>query len=527
VNTTPYWFQTSLPRFPRLDRNLTADVVVVGAGITGITTALFLKRAGCKVVLLERGRAASMDTGHTTAHLTIVTDKPLTQLVKAVGNREAQAVWQAGATAIRQIEDLVREYEISCEFRKVPFYLSTPLRQLEVNPGDRERLVDETSLAGELGFPAEFLDSIPLMRRPGMLMPDQALFHPRKYLRALIERIPGKGSHVFEHSEATEITEQPLAVHANGHRVSCGHLVFATNTPLQGTTPTLKALLFQTKLALYTSYVIGAEVARGAVPEASYCDSDDPYYYLRVEPGRSRDFVIFGGEDHKTGQVRNTRVPYRSLAARLHQILPKARITHRWSGQIIETHDGLPYIGPTAERQFAATGYCGNGMTFATIAAMMARDWLDGIDNPWNELFAPTRKNFPVGALDYLKENLDYPVRLVGDRFRKVDEATPAAVRPGEGKIVRFRGDKVAAYRDEAGTLTMVSPVCTHLGCLVNWNPTERTWDCPCHGSRFRPDGAVVAGPAEKPLPRVARKSTAGEGERRRSRAVSRRSPVQ
>ena len=522
MNTTPYWFQTPLPRFPRLEKNLTADVVVIGAGITGITTALLLKRAGHKVVLLERGRSASMDTGHTTAHLTCVTDKQLTRLARTLGKDEARTVWQAGETAIQQIENLVQELDLACEFRRVPFYLSTPLRQARVRSSDRKRLVDEATLAGELGFPADFTEEVPVLKRPGMVIPNQALFHPRKYLRGLIERIPGRGSHVFEHSEVTEITDEPLTVHANGYNVSCAHMIFATNTPLQGITPTIKALLFQTKLAYYTSYVLGAEVGKGLAPEASYCDSDNPYYYLRVEPGRSRDYVIFGGEDHKTGQLRNTRVPYRNLAARLHQILPKARITHRWSGQVIETHDGLPYIGETAERQFAATGYCGNGMTFATVAAMMARDWLSGADNPWKELFSPGRKNVSGGALDYVKENVDYPLRLIADRFRKVEEPNPASVEPGEGRLVRYRGARVAAYRSEAGDLTLLSPVCTHLGCLVNWNPAERTWDCPCHGSRFRPDGAVMAGPAEKPLHAVGRKSAAGVGGRRRPGTVSR-----
>jgi glycine/D-amino acid oxidase-like deaminating enzyme/nitrite reductase/ring-hydroxylating ferredoxin subunit len=414
--------------------------------------------------------------------------------------------WLAGQTAIEQIASLIEENGIECEFRRVPFYLSTPLRAARTNPRDRKQLEQETTVATELGFSAEFLKEIPLVHRPGMLVPDQALFHPRKYLRILLERIPGRGSHVFEHSEAAEITEKPLSFQANGHTVTCDRLVLATNNPLQGITPTLKALLFQTKLALYTSYVVGAQVPKGLVPEGSWCDSDDPYYYLRVEPGRSSDYVIMGGEDHKTGQEPDPERRYRRVFAQLRKLVPRARLLHRWSGQLLETHDGLPYIGETAEGQFVATGYCGNGMTFATTAALMCRDWLGGASNQWIELFAPSRKPGAAGALEYIRENVDYPVLMVRDRLKKAEEPTPEEVGPGEGKIVRYRGARVAAYRDEAGNLTLLSPVCTHLGCLVNWNSTEKTWDCPCHGSRFQPDGAVLAGPAEEPLPPLPQK---------------------
>jgi Rieske Fe-S protein len=259
--------------------------------------------------------------------------------------------------------------------------------------------------------------------------------------------------------------------------------------------------LFQTKLALYTSYVVGARIPSGLLPQASYWDSDNPYYYLRIDPGRGHDYAIFGGEDHKTGQEKNTRKPYRDLAERLRKLIPEARIERRWSGQILETHDGLPYIGEVADQQFIATGYCGNGMTFATIAALMCRDQLAGKKNPWTRLFDPSRKQLS-GAWDYLKENADYPYYLLRDRIVRGSEATPGEVRRGEGKIVKTTEGKRAAYRDDQGVLTLLSAVCTHLGCLVRWNQAERTWDCPCHGSRFAPTGAVLSGPAEKPLAR-------------------------
>ena len=500
-DTTPVWREVSLPRFPKLSQDLRIDVAVIGAGITGITTAYLLKQAGHKVALFERQRLAAMDTGHTSAHLTCVTDTRLTQLVHWYGEQHGAAAWDAGLAAIDQIHRNIQEEAIACDFRWVPVYLHTPLREPEVRSSDRKRLLEEAELADRLGFSARFHEAVPYVGLPGMELANQALFHPRKYLRALAKRIPGRGSHVFEFSGAGAIEDAPLSVQVNGHKVSCGYVVVATNNPIVGTTSLLKATLFQTKLALYTSYVLGARIPSGLLPQASYWDSDNPYYYLRIDPGRGHDYAIFGGEDHKTGQEKNTRKPYRDLAERLRKLIPEARIERRWSGQILETHDGLPYIGEVADQQFIATGYCGNGMTFATIAALMCRDQLAGKKNPWTRLFDPSRKQLS-GVWDYLKENADYPYYLLRDRIVRGSEATPGEVRRGEGKIVKTPEGKRAAYRDDQGVLTLLSPVCTHLGCLVRWNQAERTWDCPCHGSRFAPTGAVLSGPAEKPLAR-------------------------
>ena len=236
------------------------------------------------------------------------------------------------------------------------------------------------------------------------------------------------------------------------------------------------------------------------MPEASYWDTADPYHYLRIDPHRDFDYAIFGGEDHKTGQVADTAACYRALEATAKRILPGLEVTHRWSGQVIETNDGLPFIGETSDRQFAATGYAGNGMTFGTLAAMMARDWAAGKRNPWRDLFDPGRTTVRGGTWDYLKENLDYPYYLIRDRFVGPDARSLRAVKRGEGKIVEIGGKRLAAYRSDKGVVTLLSPVCTHMGCNVAWNRVEQTWDCPCHGSRFTPQGKVLAGPAEAPL---------------------------
>jgi nitrite reductase/ring-hydroxylating ferredoxin subunit len=261
--------------------------------------------------------------------------------------------------------------------------------------------------------------------------------------------------------------------------------------------------LFQTKLALYTSYVVGGRTDKGRIDDALFWDTADPYHFLRLDPHRDHDFVIFGGEDHKTGQVADTEACYDRLSRTLATLVPGIEITHWWSGQVIETPDGLPYIGETAERQFAATGFSGNGLTFGTLGGMMACDRLLGRENPWSDLFDTGRKKIRGGLWDYVRENKDYPYYMMRDRFAGVEGRSLRAVRRGDGKVIELDGQKVAAFRDESGATTVRSAVCTHMGCLVQWNGAERTWECPCHGSRFKPNGEVIAGPAESPLKAV------------------------
>jgi len=316
----------------------------------------------------------------------------------------------------------------------------------------------------------------------------------------MVTKISGDGSHVYEETAADEISDNPLTVKANGFSVRCGHLVIATHVPLQGLTGTLGATLFQTKLAPYTSYAVGAKIPHGYIPEASFWDTNDPYYYLRVDRRRGNDYAIFGGEDHKTGQASNPMEHFQRLEQKLLEIIPTAETDHRWSGQVIETNDGLPLIGEMVSKQFVSTGYAGNGMTFGTLGAIMARDAILGRSNPWRELFDVHRKKLRGGTWDYLKENKDYPFYYLKDRISKLDGNNLDGLKPGEGKVVNLDGRKVAAYRNERGALTVKSAVCTHMGCIVRWNGAEKTWDCPCHGSRFKCDGHVLGGPAETPL---------------------------
>jgi nitrite reductase/ring-hydroxylating ferredoxin subunit len=286
----------------------------------------------------------------------------------------------------------------------------------------------------------------------------------------------------------------------NRFKVRCRYLMIATHTPLMGKTGLLKATLFQSKLALYTSYVLGARLPSGTVPGGLYWDTSTPYYYLRVDRKHDRDYAIFGGEDCKTGQEGDPAALFRRLEERLTSLLPGAAVQQRWLGQVVETNDGLPFVGETAENQFVATGFCGNGFTLGTLSAMMVRDRFLKRRNPWFELFDVGRKQFHGGTWRYITENIDYPYYMLRDRLAKAEAESTDAIKFGEGMLVKVDGKKVAAYRDETGKLSLLSPVCTHLKCIVKWNPADKTWDCPCHGSRFKSTGEVFSGPAEEPL---------------------------
>ncbi len=490
-----------------MNRSLEVDVLVVGGGMTGISVAYLLKKAGRTVAVIERDRLAQVDTGSTTAHLTYVTDLRIHQLVKSFGRDRARAVWNAGVTAIDQIERIVRNEKIACDFKRIPGFLHA---SLDGEKDERRELQRDAELAIELGFAAEFMAEAPIVRRPAIRFKNQARFHPLKYLAGIATRIPGRGSHIFERTEAKKFEaagkQGAIRVHANGRVITCGAVVIATDVPLTGISSVPAAAALQTKLAPYTSYAIGARIKNGRAPEALFWDTSSPYYYLRVDAEGKGQYAVFGGLDHKTGQAKDTIQRFGALEKKLRQVLPDAMVDRRWSGQVIESHDGLPLIGETTARQFVATGYSGNGITFGTLAAMLIRDAIVGRRNRWSKLFAPQRKQVHGGVWNYLSENLEYPYYMLKDRMAAGEGKSLRSLRRNQGKILKLNGARVAAYRDARGRTTLLQPECTHLGCVVQWNEAETSWDCPCHGSRFGCTGKVIAGPAETPLKRVKKK---------------------
>ncbi|HLJ11285.1 MAG TPA: FAD-dependent oxidoreductase [Planctomycetaceae bacterium] len=493
------WQDVRMPKFATLEDDFKCDVLIIGGGITGLTAAYLLTKAGQRVCVVDRQRIGQGDTGCTTAHLTCVTDARLSELVNVFGRDGARLAWGGGAAAVNTIEEIVRAEEIKCEFRRVPGFLHASLDSERDESSDLQR---DCRLAEEFEFPAVFLPSVPHIGKPGIRFANQAKFHPMRYVAGLARAVADEGGLIFEESTAGEFSEGPRAVKINGHRVECGKIVMATHVPLAGESGTIGATLLQTKLASYSTYAIGAKIPRDAVPEASFWDTSDPYYYLRIDHGEHSDYAIFGGQDHKTGQAGNVESRFAELESHLHRLIPKAKSDRRWSGQVVETHDGLPYIGESAQGQFVATGFAGNGMTFGTLGGMMACDWALDRKNPWRDLLSVNRKKLH-GVFDFVKENLDYPYYLVRDRLAGTEARSTRSVKRGEGKVLTLEGQRVAGSRDDEGKVTCLSAVCTHMGCIVHWNAAEHTWDCPCHGSRFQATGEVLAGPAESPLERA------------------------
>jgi glycine/D-amino acid oxidase-like deaminating enzyme/nitrite reductase/ring-hydroxylating ferredoxin subunit len=443
------WLDTSaLPEFPKLEGKVAVDVVVVGGGITGLTTAYLLKETGCRV---------------------------------------------AGHLAMKQIEDIAPELQIDCELKRVPGYLFAGFGK--DTKMERETLQRDADLASQFGFDADLTESDPVFHRPAVRFPNQLKFHPLKYVNALAKALPGGGCHVFSRTSGSDIDSEKRELHTDTGVISYQALVAATHVPIQGERGTFGAALFQTKLAAYSTYAIEAEIE--PVAESLFWDTNDPYLYLRFDRRGNACSLIIGGEDHKTG---HTEARYERLEKILKENFRSAKPRHRWSGQVIETPDGLPYIGEVSDRQFVATGFSGNGMTLGTFSAMLIRDLISGKSDPWNGLFSPNRKA-TVGTWDYVLENKDFPAYFIKDW---IGSPVPAEdVRPGSGQITKIDGKKHAVYCDEQGKRTELSPICPHMGCIVAWNEAEKTWDCPCHGSRFTAMGEVIAGPAESNLRRI------------------------
>jgi Rieske Fe-S protein len=298
------------------------------------------------------------------------------------------------------------------------------------------------------------------------------------------------------------IDDGPLRLTSRGHTVYADRIIIATHTPLEGVAGAIASAFAQTRIAAYTSYAARARVPKDHVPDGLYWDTVNPYRYVRVDPRGSYDYLIAGGADHKTGQDdANPAASAKEVDELMHRLVPGASIDYRWSGQVLESTDGLPFIGESGPGQFSATGFGGNGMTFGTLAGMMAADWVVGTANPWSDLFSWSRSGLRAGGVqNFVKENVDYPYCRIRDAFTRASQRSMRSVRRGDGQVLEIDGRKVAVHRRPDGAFVQRSAICTHMGCVVAWNKIEQTWDCPCHGSRFAPGGAVVAGPAEAPL---------------------------
>ena len=504
------WQRDEKPLFKTLAGDQTTEVCVVGAGIAGLTIAYVLAKRGRRVVVLDRERLGLGETGLTSAHLSNALDEHYFELERLHGARGARLAAESHGQAIDLIESIVAEEGIECEFRRTDGYLFlTPDQDLdlltrELDAAHRAGL-NQTRLLPKA--PVGFFDSGPCLHYPR-----QATFHPIKYINGLADAVERLGGRIYTHSEVTEAKGgRPAHVTtAAGFTVSCDAVVVATDAPFNG------GMKIHAKNAAYRSYLIGVPVPPEVAGDILLWDTASPYHYVNFvkEPVTGRDVMLVGGEDHRTGQDVEPESHFRRLSEWVRDRLDlDPRYTTRWSGQIMEPLDGLAYIGRNPndpENVFIVTGDSGHGLTHGTIAGMMIPDLIEGRGHAWQSLYDPSRLH--VRSLGTFIKEAVHSSAPYGDWLSDGDVASTADIEAGEGAVIRDGLKKIAVYKDDHGRTHSCSAVCTHLGGIVRWNPSEKTWDCPCHGSRFDRFGQVLNGPATAELaPHVDPRESTGE----------------
>ncbi len=488
-----YWKTESLEGTPSqtpLHRDVTSEVCVVGGGIAGLTTAYFLSRTGKNVTLIDQGMPGAGETTRTTAHLTCVLDDRFASLIKIHGKKRTALAVHSHETAISSIRNIIRKHKIECDFEKVPGFL------IVTAPKKDTTLESEFSACQELSIHhVKMSRTSPVKefeRFPSLQFADQAQFHPGKYAEGLLRTLREAGVVIYPQTQAVHIEGGDVCnVYTPNGVIHAGHVVVATDTPIDNKVSIIH------KLAPYRSYVIAGKVPRGSLPFGLYWDTELPYHYMRLHG----DTLIVGGSDHRTGSRDHGHTEVDSLHAlerwtRAHFPMMGPILSH-WSGQIVETPDGLPLIGAHSSygpNVYIATGFSGNGMTYGTIAGLLITDLIQKRANPWAEVYDPRRIRLRSSARS-LKENTESLIQYE-DWFRKGEVDNETEIGIGEGRVLRQGLNRVAVYKDPNGECHRLSAKCPHLGGVVRWNEEEKTWDCPCHGSRFSAVGKVMHGPA-------------------------------
>lgn len=495
--TVSYWQDlVELPSFPSLTEDIEVDIAIVGGGITGVTTAYLLTQEGFKVALVEADTLMSGTTGNTTAKLSAQHGLFYNELIQHVGEEKAKLYYDANHQAMEYVRNIINQLNIDCDFSVEDAYVYTQ------NDNNVSQLETELKAYEKLGIPGRMVDTTPLpfTVNAALIMDKQYQFHPLKYLRALVDEMNQKGCKIYENTTAlkVEMGEQPKILMRNGHSIRCKHVVSCSHFPFHD-----EGFYFA-RLYPERSYVVSA-ITDKELPSGMYINAEKPTRSIRYTPYQGKKLIIFSGDHHKTGQGIDTMKHFENLQDYAENSFGVKEFVYRWSAQDYSTLDKIPYIGyitNTNRNILVATGYRKWGMTHGTVAALLFRDIILEKENPYENLYTPSRFESDPSVKRFLKENANVAKHLIQGKLENPTKQVED-LQNDEGAVVKYNGKRRGAYKDENGKVTIVDTTCTHMGCEVEWNSGEKTWDCPCHGSRFAINGDVVEGPAEKPLKKI------------------------
>lgn len=500
--SSSYWIDSiKAQEYPVLENDIAVDVLVIGAGITGITTAYLLQKEGLKVAVVDSDKILSGTTGYTTAKITIQHGLIYDKLKLHFGEEKARIYGEANKAGLQLIKDLINEHKIDCDFVAQNSYVYTQSESYV------KAIEDEVKTAQELGLNAQYLDTVPLPFKvqAAICFQDQAMFHPRKYLIALCNLLNSKEQCIYESTRALNIEHSPVGNKSlvttleDGIKVHSNYAVIASHFPFYDGYGMYFARMFSSR-----SYVLAVKTKKN-FEEGMYISAEDPKRSLRYTPINGEKIVLVSGEHHITGQDSNTMVHYEALRDFVEQNYGINEILYRWSTQDLTTLDDVPYIGYLAQGKpnvFVATGFKKWGMTTGSMAAILIRDMIVKKESPWIELFTPSRFVADPSLRNLVKEGAMIAKEFIKGKLKAVPE-TSEDLAPDTAKIINSEGNKIGAYKDQQGCVHFVDTTCRHMGCEVQWNNAERTWDCPCHGSRYDIQGNVIEGPALKPLKKI------------------------
>ena len=491
-----YWIaSTHETNYSILDKDLDVDLVIIGGGMVGISCAYQLRNEGLNIAVLDSGHILQATTGNTTAKITSQHGLIYDKTKKSMGEELAKQYASANERAIEEIKKIANEHQIKCDYTTQSAYVFT---QLDEN---LKKIHDEVKAADALGIRASFVDEIPFSFpiKGAVRFDNQAQFHPRKYLLALSKIIQESGVQIYEKTRVVEIVNHVMDSYvlttSNGNSVTAKKVIIATHYPFYN-----KHGMYYSRIYQERSYVVAIK-AKEEYPGGMFINEEEPTRSIRGHKSDDGELILIGGENHKAGQSKNTNDHYRALIDYANEYFTLEDIPYRWSTQDCMTLDGIPYVGQyTSETPnlFVATGFGKWGMTNSTVSSIILRDLIVSGKSPWMDIYNPSRKTIGPSAKNFIVQNANVAGQLLDGKLSKLPKDID--VLPGEAIVAEVDGKRAGAYRDKDSNLHIVNTTCTHMGCENNWNEAEKSWDCPCHGSRFTIDGDVIDGPAVKPL---------------------------